>query len=92
MAALAEPAPPLPPLLANQLLIALQKPDATRVAGFRAWLRLGYAVRRGERSIKIWVPIPPSKQKLGVAGQRRGPGEPAAHVLPARPGVRPLAG
>ena len=51
--------------LANQLLIALQKPDATRVAGFRAWLKLGYAVRRGERSIKIWVPIPPSKQKLG---------------------------
>ena len=50
--------------LANQLLIALQKPDAARVAGFRAWLKLGYAVRRGERSIKIWVPIPPSKQKL----------------------------
>ena len=50
--------------LANQLLIALQKPDATRVAGFRAWLKLGYAVRRGERSLKIWVPIPPSKQKL----------------------------
>lgn len=50
--------------LANQLLIALQKPDATRVAGFRAWLKLGYAVRRGERAIKIWVPIPPSKHKL----------------------------
>ncbi len=50
--------------LANQLLIALQKPDATRVAGFRAWLRLGYAVRRGERAMKIWVPIPPSKHKL----------------------------
>ena len=50
--------------LANQLLIALQKPDATRVAGFRAWLKLGYAVRRGERAIKIWVPVPPSKKKL----------------------------
>jgi antirestriction protein ArdC len=50
--------------LANQLLIALQKPEATRVAGFRAWLKLGYAVRRGERAIKIWVPVPPSKKKL----------------------------
>jgi antirestriction protein ArdC len=50
--------------LANQLLIALQNPEATRVAGFRAWLKLGYAVRRGERAIKIWVPVPPSKKKL----------------------------
>jgi hypothetical protein len=50
--------------LANQLLIALQKPDATRVAGFRTWLKLGYAVRRGERAIRIWVPVPPSKKKL----------------------------
>jgi hypothetical protein len=50
--------------LANQLLIALQMPQATRVAGFRAWLKLGYAVRRGERAIKIWVPVPPSSKKL----------------------------
>jgi hypothetical protein len=27
----------------NQWLIALQMPDASRVAGFRTWLRLGYA-------------------------------------------------
>src|SRR4051812_48058474 len=50
--------------LANQLLIALQKPHATRVAGFRAWLKLGYCVRRGERALRIWVPIPPSKKAL----------------------------
>src|SRR3954452_7141455 len=50
--------------LANQLLIALQMPDATRVAGFRAWLRLGYCVRRGEHALRIWVPIPPSKRAL----------------------------
>ena len=43
--------------LTNQLLIAIQRPDATRVAGFRAWLKLGYAVRRGERAIRIWVPM-----------------------------------
>ena len=50
--------------LANQLLIAMQRPDATRVAGFRAWLKLGYCVRRGETAIRIWVPIPPSKRQL----------------------------
>ena len=58
--------------LANQLLIALQMPHATRVAGFRAWLKLGYAVRRGERAIKIWVPVPPSKKKLDEWRARGG--------------------
>jgi antirestriction protein ArdC len=50
--------------LTNQLLIAMQRPDATRVAGFRAWLKLGYCVRRGERAIRIWVPIAPSRKQL----------------------------
>jgi antirestriction protein ArdC len=50
--------------LRNQLLIAMQKPDATRVAGFRAWLALGYCVRRGETALRIFAPCPPSKAKL----------------------------
>jgi N-terminal domain of anti-restriction factor ArdC len=37
--------------LNNQLLIALQRPDATRVAGFRAWLRPNRCVRKGEKGI-----------------------------------------
>jgi antirestriction protein ArdC len=48
----------------NQLLIADQRPGATRVAGFRKWLALGYAVRKGERGLSIWAPCPPSKKKL----------------------------
>ncbi|HEX5983894.1 MAG TPA: ArdC-like ssDNA-binding domain-containing protein [Solirubrobacterales bacterium] len=48
----------------NQLLIAFQRPGATRVAGFRRWLSLGYAVRKGERGLSIWAPCPPSKKKL----------------------------
>ena len=48
----------------NQLLIAHQCPHATRVAGFRRWLELGYAVRKGEHGIRIWAPCPPSKKKL----------------------------
>lgn len=41
----------------NTLLIALQRPDATYVAGFRAWLKLGRCVRKGEKAIRIWAPM-----------------------------------
>jgi antirestriction protein ArdC len=50
--------------LHNQLLIALQMSSATKVAGFRAWKELGYAVQKGERGIFIWAPCPPSKKRL----------------------------
>src|SRR3954447_7116181 len=50
--------------LRNQLLLAMQKPDATSVAGFKAWLALGYCVRRGEKALRIFAPCPPSKAKL----------------------------
>lgn len=42
--------------LGNQLLIAMQKPDATYVAGFHAWRKLGRYVRKGETGIRIMVP------------------------------------
>jgi antirestriction protein ArdC len=65
--------------LTNQLLIAIAMPDATRVAGFKAWLRLGYFVPRGERAvIRIWMPIPPSKKQLA-----------AWHAAGADPGEQP---
>src|SRR4051794_9050642 len=41
----------------NALLILAQRPDATRVAGYRAWQSLGRQVKRGERGIKILVPM-----------------------------------
>jgi N-terminal domain of anti-restriction factor ArdC len=41
----------------NIMLIARQKPDATNVAGFRAWNSLGRFVRRGEKGISILAPI-----------------------------------
>jgi hypothetical protein len=40
----------------NVLLIMLQRPDATRVAGYRAWLSMGRQVRKGERGIRILAP------------------------------------
>jgi hypothetical protein len=41
----------------NQLLIAMQCPDATYVAGFRAFLDLNRCVRKGERAIRILAPM-----------------------------------
>src|SRR4051812_27899787 len=44
--------------LHNQLLVALACPDATFVAGFRAWLTLGYCPVKGSRAIRIMAPMP----------------------------------
>jgi hypothetical protein len=41
----------------SQLMIALQCPEATRVAGFRRWLELGYVVEKGEKAIRIGRPV-----------------------------------
>ena len=38
------------------MLIALQAPQATRVAGFRSWQSLGRQVRKGERGLAILAP------------------------------------
>lgn len=43
--------------VSNQLLVALAEPDASFVAGFKAWLELGYCVRKGERAIRIIAPM-----------------------------------
>ncbi len=40
----------------NVALIHAQRPDATRVAGYRAWQALGRQVRKGERGIRIIAP------------------------------------
>ncbi|KPV45760.1 ArdC-like ssDNA-binding domain-containing protein [Alicyclobacillus ferrooxydans] len=41
----------------NTLLIFVQKPDATMVAGFHRWKELGRFVRKGERGISILAPM-----------------------------------
>ena len=43
--------------VSNLCLILFSKPEATFVAGFKAWLDLGYCVRKGERGIRIFAPI-----------------------------------
>jgi len=40
----------------NQLLIAHQMPDATKIAGFRKWREMGRWVRKGSKGIRILAP------------------------------------
>ena len=45
--------------LNNTILISMQKPDATLVAGYQAWKKNhGRQVKRGEKGIKIITPAP----------------------------------
>ena len=41
----------------NCLLIAIQRPDATHVAGFQCWKQLGRYVKQGEKGILILAPV-----------------------------------
>lgn len=41
----------------NQVLIASQNPNATRVAGFKTWQNLNRTVKKGEKAIYILAPI-----------------------------------
>lgn len=41
----------------NQMLIWLQRPDASHVAGFHSWRSLGRCVRKGEKGIGILAPV-----------------------------------
>ena len=42
----------------NCMLIMSQRPDASRVAGYRTWQKLGRQVCKGERGIMIFAPRP----------------------------------
>lgn len=41
----------------NTMLIWMQSPDATQVAGYQRWRELGRQVRKGERGIAILAPV-----------------------------------
>src|SRR5581483_8531598 len=50
----------------NCVLIALQRQDATRVAGFAAWTELGRTVRKGEKA--IWILAPMTRRRTDATG------------------------
>ncbi len=49
--------------IGNLILIMLQKPDATRVAGYSTWKDLYRWVKKGEKGIAILAPCMPPKEK-----------------------------
>ncbi len=46
----------------NVLLIASQRPTATKVASYSTWKRLGRQVRRGEKALYIVAPLRPTQE------------------------------
>ncbi|MCH8852363.1 MAG: DUF1738 domain-containing protein, partial [Planctomycetes bacterium] len=54
----------------NIMLINLQYPSASRVAGYRAWQALGRQVRKGEKGIAIMAPRPFKDHADGCARGR----------------------
>ena len=50
----------------NTLLIAMQRPDATLVTGYRNWQSMGRQVKKGEKGITIIAPAPVSYTHLDV--------------------------
>jgi antirestriction protein ArdC len=53
----------------NVLLILGQRPDASQIAGFRTWQSMGRYVRRGERGIRILVPM---RRRIGPESDEDG--------------------
>jgi antirestriction protein ArdC len=52
--------------LNNLFLIARQRPDARRVAGYQTWRKLGRFVRKGEKGIAIIAPLVRRKSDEGT--------------------------
>lgn len=50
----------------NIILILMQYPNASRVASFKTWNKLGLKVKKGSKGIKVLVPIPYSYVKEKV--------------------------
>ena len=65
----------------NQLLIAVAMPDASYVCGFRAWLGLGYQVRKGEKAIRIMAPMPIKTDTHSDQGAEKDSGEVKRRML-----------
>jgi hypothetical protein len=56
--------------IGNQILIMLQQPDATHVAGFVTWKELGRWVKRGGKSISILAPRFPPRPTCPKCGAK----------------------
>jgi hypothetical protein len=66
----------------NTLLILLQRPDATAVAGYREWQQMGRQVRQGSQA--IWI-LAPNKYKTEIENEETGEREAAFKLRGFRP-------
>ena len=57
----------------NLALIRAQRPDATAVAGYQTWRRLGRHVRRGEKGIAILAPIVTRRRPVNEDDETEAP-------------------
>ncbi len=75
----------------NTVLIWAQKPEATMVAGYRAWQAKGRQVRRGETAIRVFGPVTTREPKVDVQGRpiRDADGKPLQEVRIV--GVKPVS-
>lgn len=65
----------------NCLLIAVQKPDATFVAGFQRWKELGRFVRKGEKGIMILAPLLKRSKHEDEAAHERSDEESSPRIV-----------
>jgi len=56
--------------IGNMILIMLQKPNSTHVAGFNTWKELGRWVKSGEKGISILAPVFPPAARCENCGAR----------------------
>lgn len=60
----------------NVVMIFMQKENATYVAGFKAWNKLGRYIKKGEKAIKILAPV-----KVKVKGEKESEEQKERYVL-----------
>jgi hypothetical protein len=73
----------------NHLMIFLQRPDATVVAGFNRWKSLGRFVKKGEKGVAIFAPC---KYRTKLETEEGEGADAAADTwLPSRARLRHLA-
>ena len=65
----------------NTLLILMQRPTATRVAGFKRWQELGRQVRKGEKGLAILAPCVVKREDENGDPESRLVGFRVAHVF-----------
>jgi len=56
--------------IGNQILIMIQKKEATKVAGFNTWKNLGRWVKKGEKGIAILAPVLPPRPTCPKCGAK----------------------